>query len=282
MQKAGEIFKWFSTEVENIYLDQSEAHAITFYMMDYLGISRENILNNFLIDDDVVKKMDFYLPQIASFKPLQYIIGESYFFDLVFKVNESVLIPRPETEELVQWVLKDIDKSKNLKILDIGTGSGCIAITVAKKKQGNKLFALDISTEALETAQQNAEINDVEIIFLQQDILANSEFEERLDIIISNPPYITEVEKADMHKNVKDFEPETALFVPDIKPLLFYEKIAGFCNKHLIEGGKVYLELNPLYAEDTDLLFKSFGFKTEIKPDMQEKKRMLKGTLNKI
>jgi len=279
MQKAGEIFKWFFTEVENIYHDQSEAQAITYYMMDYLGIPRENVLNNVEIDNDIIKRMDFYLPQIASFKPLQYIIGEAYFFDLVFKVNETVLIPRPETEELVQWILKDIDKGKNLKILDIGTGSGCIAITVAKKKHGNKLFAIDLSSEALETAQQNAEINNVEIVFLQQDILTNSDFDEKLDIVISNPPYITEMEKDTMHANVKDFEPEMALFVPDVKPLLFYEKIASFCNKHLIEGGKVYLELNPLYAEETDLLFKSFGFKTEIKMDMQGKKRMLKGKL---
>jgi len=279
MQKAGEIFKWFFTEVENIYHDQSEAQAITYYMMDYLGIPRENVLNNVEIDNDIIKRMDFYLPQIASFKPLQYIIGEAYFFDLVFKVNETVLIPRPETEELVQWILKDIDKGKNLKILDIGTGSGCIAITVAKKKHGNKLFAIDLSSEALETAQQNAEINNVEIVFLQQDILTNSDFDEKLDIVISNPPYITEMEKDTMHANVKDFEPEMALFVPDVKPLLFYEKIASFCNKHLIEGGKVYLELNPLYSEETDLLFQSFGFKTEIKMDMQGKKRMLKGKL---
>jgi len=279
MQKAGEIFKRFFTEVENIYHDQSEAQAITYYMMDYLGIPRENVLNNVEIDNDIIKRMDFYLPQIASFKPLQYIIGEAYFFDLVFKVNETVLIPRPETEELVQWILKDIDKGKNLKILDIGTGSGCIAITVAKKKHGNKLFAIDLSSEALETAQQNAEINNVEIVFLQQDILTNSDFDEKLDIVISNPPYITEMEKDTMHANVKDFEPEMALFVPDVKPLLFYEKIASFCNKHLIEGGKVYLELNPLYSEETDLLFQSFGFKTEIKMDMQGKKRMLKGKL---
>src|SRR6056297_3530632 len=203
-------------------------------------------------------------------KPLQYILGTTHFMDLELQVNENVLIPRPETEELVQWILDDISSEKSdirhqktevrnqpnekdtenlipppLTILDIGTGSGCIAIALAKSLPDAKVYALDVSEEALEVAQKNAESNGVDIGFMHQDIL-KPKIDSKLtfDIIVSNPPYVRELEKNKIQKNVKDFEPDTALFVSDEDPLLFYRAIIDFAESHLSENGKLFVEIN--------------------------------------
>lgn len=247
------------------------------------------------------------LSQLKQERPLQFILGMAHFMDLELKVNESVLIPRPETEELVQWILDDVEKQGNqdaersrsvistssssgrrtlndhsLQILDIGTGSGCIAITLAKHIPTAKVFALDVSEGALEVARENAQKNQVDITFLHQDILApNPELDLDLaldfDIIVSNPPYVRELEKDKIKKNVKEHEPGTALFVPDEDPLLFYKAIAEFSKANLKKSGSLYLEINQYLGEETKALLKAHNFsEIELRKDLFGNDRMLK------
>ena len=166
------------------------------------------------------------LIELKKQKPIQYIIGETEFYGLPFKVNPNVLIPRPETEELVEWIINTVDKNKKLKILDIGTGSGCIAISLAKNLPNASVYALDVSNKAIETTKTNAEINNVQLGFIQQNILSSKAFSENYDIVVSNPPYVRELEKHEIKPNVLDNEPHLALFVEDNDPLIFYNKIA--------------------------------------------------------
>ncbi|MFT0715394.1 peptide chain release factor N(5)-glutamine methyltransferase [Flagellimonas lutimaris] len=226
------------------------------------------------------------LSELKLEKPLQYILGTAHFMDLELQVNENVLIPRPETEELVQWILLDteqsgrvIERSRNdrsLQILDIGTGSGCIAIALAKHLPNVKVFALDVSEGALNMARKNAVSNGVDITFLHEDIL-NTELELDFDVIVSNPPYVRELEKNEIQKNVKDFEPDTALFVPDEDPLLFYRAIIDFAENHLSEKGKLYFEINQYLGEETKALFHARNFsEIELRKDMFGNDRMLK------
>ena len=216
--------------------------------------------------------------------PIQYILGKTHFMELEFMVNEHVLIPRPETEELVHWILddnaKDSDKeypSSNIRILDMGTGSGCIAISLAKKLPHAEVHALDISQEALAVAKRNAELNEVSVIFHQQDML-QSNFELEFDIIVSNPPYVREQEKMEMKNNVKRFEPDGALFVPDDNPLLFYMAIAKFANRNLKREGNLYLEINQYLGPENQALLEAHNFlEIELRKDLFGNDRMLKG-----
>ena len=228
------------------------------------------------------------LSELKLEKPLQYILGTAHFMDLELEVNENVLIPRPETEELVQWILLDteqsgrvIERSRNdrsLQILDIGTGSGCIAIALAKHLPNVKVFALDVSEGALNMARKNAASNGVDITFLHEDILSTElELELDFDVIVSNPPYVRELEKNEIQKNVKDFEPDTSLFVPDEDPLLFYRAIIDFAENHLSEKGKLYFEINQYLGEETKALFHARNFsEIELRKDMFGNDRMLK------
>lgn len=226
------------------------------------------------------------LSELKLEKPLQYILGTAHFMDLELQVDENVLIPRPETEELVQWILLDAERSRSvistslndlpLYILDIGTGSGCISIALAKHLLNAKVFALDVSEGALNVARKNAVSNGVDITFLHEDIL-NAELELVFDIIVSNPPYVRELEKSEIQKNVKDFEPGTALFVPDDDPLVFYRAIIDFAEKHLSEKGKLYFEINQYLGEETRALFNHRNFsEIELRKDMFGNDRMLK------
>nr|WP_292960666.1 peptide chain release factor N(5)-glutamine methyltransferase [Muricauda sp. UBA7809] len=239
------------------------------------------------------------LAQLKFEKPLQYILGTAHFMDLELQVNENVLIPRPETEELVQWILGDIRDEKSevrnqksersdgnlhpspFTILDIGTGSGCIAIALAKQFPEAKIYALDISKEALAVAKKNAISNGVEVTFIEADILnGESKIGNELvfDVIVSNPPYVRELEKNEIHKNVKDFEPETALFVPDEDPLLFYKAIINFSEKRLLGNGRLYFEINQYLGKETKALLKAFNFsEIELRKDIFGNDRMLKG-----
>jgi len=233
-------------------------------------------------------------------KPLQYILGTAHFMDLELQVNENVLIPRPETEELVQWILDDFQKEgqfkldaersrsvistplndHSLKILDIGTGSGCIAIALAKNLPDAKIYALDVSEEALEVAKKNAKSNGVNIGFMHQDIFnpeLELESELHFDIIVSNPPYVRELEKKEINKNVKDFEPDTALFVSDEDPLVFYKAIMDFSENNLNENGSLYFEINQYLGEETKALFNTRNFsEIELRKDIFGNDRMLK------
>lgn len=241
------------------------------------------------------------LSQLKQERPLQYILGEAHFMDLELKVNESVLIPRPETEELVQWILDDLDAERSQRvistplndpipmtqnpspftILDIGTGSGCIAIALAKHIPQAKVFALDVSEDALEVARENAKNNQVDITFLHQDILElELALELDFDLIVSNPPYVRELEKVDIKKNVKEYEPKAALFVPDEDPLLFYRVIAEFSKGNLKKNGSLYLEINQYLGAETKALLKAHNFsEIELRKDLFGNDRMLKATV---
>ncbi|MDR0231892.1 MAG: peptide chain release factor N(5)-glutamine methyltransferase [Dysgonamonadaceae bacterium] len=220
---------------------------------------------------------------LKEYKPIQYILGETEFFGLTFSVNPSVLIPRPETEELVELILKN-HQGKNLKILDIGTGSGCIAISLTKNIPSATVYAIDISEDALSTAKENAIRNQVEVQFYQQDILttlSDNISGKKFDIIVSNPPYITQIEKSTMHDNVLKYEPHTALFVPQDNPLLFYEKIADLGHSLLNKSGMLYFEINALYGKEICQMLETKGY-SDIKlyQDISRKDRMISAGFN--
>jgi len=235
------------------------------------------------------------LAQLKLNRPVQYVIRKTTFMDLDFEVDENVLIPRPETEELVRWILEEVQRSRveiqgrkeenensALKILDIGTGSGCIAISLAKNLPEAKVYALEISNRALEIAQRNAIKNETIIEFIQADILELSELQDMFDIIVSNPPYVREMEKDEMEKNVLENEPDLALFVSDENPLVFYKSITQFAKGYLNSNGFLFLEVNQYLAKETRALLENHKFsEIELRKDMFDNDRMLKGSFTK-
>lgn len=222
----------------------------------------------------------FYLMELKTGKPFQYLLGETEFYGLKFFVNENVLIPRPETEELVEWILKE-NTAKNLRVFDIGTGSGCIPIVIQKKLPDAKVYSTDISEKALELAKVNAEYHNTDIQFIHADFL-NFKFSKfnKFDIIVSNPPYIMESEAAEMASSVKHHEPEGALFVPDNNPLIFYSKIIEFAQSKLKKKGKIYVEINQNLAEETKALFENAFKEVELKKDISGNYRMIRAINN--
>ncbi len=222
------------------------------------------------------------LEQLKNEIPIQYILGTTHFYGLEFQVNESVLIPRPETEELVDWIigsLKSEVRTQKLKILDIGTGSGCIAISLAKNLPNAEVFALDVSEKALATAKKNAELNQVSVQFLHQDILETEDLGHQFDIIVSNPPYVRHLEKQEIKKNVLNNEPHLALFVEDNDALLFYRKIAELARKNLGVEGQLCFEINQYLGKEMVQLLKDLDFKNiELKKDIYGNDRMTKST----
>ena len=247
-----------------------------FLKMNRLQVALEP---NKSLTETELQQLEKALERLKKHEPIQYITGQTEFFGLTFKVNPAVLIPRPETEELVQWILDDIEKTgkKILNILDIGTGSGCIAVSLAKNLPNSKVSAIDISEEALKTAQGNAQMNGVEIEFLQKDILSTASLPVKYDIIVSNPPYVRDLEKEAMHRNVLDFEPESALYVKDHDPLIFYQKISELADNSLKENGSVYFEINQYLGKETEEVLKNKNFQTQLKKDIFGVDRMLKG-----
>ncbi|WP_340155022.1 peptide chain release factor N(5)-glutamine methyltransferase [uncultured Winogradskyella sp.] len=226
------------------------------------------------------------LEDLKQQKPIQYILGETEFYGLPFKVNEHVLIPRPETEELVDLIIRSVTAravGKSIKILDIGTGSGCIAISLAKNLPKAKVYALDVSSEALTMAKENAKGNNVDITFIEASILEASNwnlfFENtKFDVIVSNPPYVRELEKQEIQPNVLDNEPHLALFVEDNNPLIFYKAITDFAVKKLKPNGKLYFEINEYLGEETKQLLVDANFEAvELLKDLNGNDRMLKG-----
>jgi release factor glutamine methyltransferase len=206
-----------------------------------------------IISEENLVLLQKAIERLKTFEPIQYIIGNSYFYGLTFFVNKSVLIPRPETEELVEMIVKSHKVHQNtLKILDIGTGSGCIAVSLAKFLKNSEVFAIDNSPEALKVAKKNAFENGVEIFFIEDDILNPKSIinDMQFDIIVSNPPYVTDSEKPLMQPNVLNFEPDSALFVPDDNPLIYYKKISEFAQKKLNLNGNLYFEINQNYGRE--------------------------------
>tara|TARA_B100000678_G_scaffold115582_1_gene96731 strand:- start:20617 stop:21498 length:882 start_codon:yes stop_codon:yes gene_type:complete len=243
------------------------------------------------INEEQLEQFQKALGRLLQQEPIQYILGNTEFFGYPFQVNQHTLIPRPETEELVAWIIEDV-KNKNqenshhkplnskITILDIGTGSGCIPISLAKELPYAKISSIDVSKEALQMAQRNAELNEVEVNFIQQDILTTESLPEKYDVIVSNPPYVRILEKEMMHQNVLDFEPDLALFVENENPLIFYRKIAQLAKEALTENGTLYFEINEYLPEEMKSLLKGFGYKEiELKKDIFGKNRMCSASL---
>lgn len=231
------------------------------------------------LSDKQKQNINDILDRLKSNEPIQYILGKTEFYGLDFKINSSVLIPRPETEELVEWILLENKKSK-LHLLDIGTGSGCIAISLAKHLNCATVDAWDISDDALKIAKENAVMNNVSIQFSNVNVLEAYSSEKQFDIIVSNPPYIKESEKERMEQNVLNFEPHEALFVPNEEALIFYDRIAEIAKKQLSNGGRLYFEINQANGEEIVQLLKSKNFQeVELKKDISGNERMVRGRI---
>ena len=244
--------------------------AFGFSTLELYGGKDKEISGNRLRD------LHEMLSRLKKNEPIQYIIGTESFCGLTFEVNPNVLIPRPETQELVRWIEADW-KSVPCRILDIGTGSGCISISLAKFLEGAKVESWDISEGALQVARRNCVRNEVEVLLRQQDVLSAVPEGELYQVIVSNPPYICEKEKVDMDANVLDWEPETALFVPDADPLLFYRKIAELGVSMLCEGGALYFEINRAYGEEILRMLEGLGYRQlELRKDDFGNDRMIK------
>lgn len=237
---------------------------MAFYMKDDVALTAEQ---ETLLDDAIAR--------LQKHEPIQYILGYSDFCGLRFKVTLATLIPRPETSELVEWIASEA--TGNESILDIGTGSGCIAISIANKLPQSKVSAWDISPDALAVATENSKANGCNVVFKQVDILGYQPAGEQFDIIVSNPPYIKEVEKELMHSNVLDWEPHTALFVPDNDPLLFYRTIAQKATTMLCPGGKLYFEINRAHGKETIEMLAALGYANiELRKDFADNDRMIR------
>ena len=269
----------FLQQIQTIY-NLNEATVITDWVFESLAdIKRFDIIKD--PDQQLVnlknKEIEIALSALLQHKPIQYVLGEAWFYNMKLKVNGHVLIPRPETEELVQLVLNEVMHTKTPTVLDIGTGSGCIAIALKKDMPQAIVTAIDVSKEALLVAKENANTQQCAIQFLQVDFLDESQWVTlpMFDIIISNPPYIPIAEKEKMDNNVTLFEPHKALFVPDDSPLLFYKKIAAFGGKHLNPGGKVFMETHEDFANQTAALFLQQFKEVRIQKDVFGKERMV-------
>ena len=238
-------------------------HLLTDDKINHLSLSK-------------TEKMNDILSRLKNGEPYQYVLGEAEFYGRRFKVTGDVLIPRPETEELVEWVVSDAG-DKRSRYLDIGTGSGCIAVTLAKEIANARVDAWDISEKALEVAAENAHNNKAQVNFSQVNILRPLTVSGRYDVIVSNPPYVTEAEQKDMSRNVLDFEPHVALFVPDNRPLLFYERIADLAKELLHDGGRLYFEINRDMAESLATLLYNEGLQAvEVRNDLSGNPRMIR------
>ncbi|MDR1742272.1 MAG: peptide chain release factor N(5)-glutamine methyltransferase [Dysgonamonadaceae bacterium] len=228
------------------------------------------------LSDSTIREIADIIERLKNYEPLQYILGETEFYGLPFQVTRSVLIPRPETEELVEWILSE-NRKTNPSILDIGTGSGCIAVTLAKQIPGAKVTAWDLSKDALATASENARRNNVEVEFAERNVLLPADKTPTFDIIVSNPPYVAESEKAGMDRVVLDYEPHTALFVPDNDALIFYRSIADMAFRQLNPEGRLYFEINRAKGKEIVALLKDKGFENVVlKKDISRNDRMIR------
>lgn len=275
----------FNDFVKQITLNESaeEISSIVYLVFENIfGLTRTDIFSGKMInasqsDEDKLLKI---ADRINREEPIQYILAEADFFGRKFLVNDSVLIPRPETEELVRLIIDHSKKKKNLKILDIGTGSGCIPVTLALEIPGSEVYATDVSKEALTVAEQNANRNSARVKFIYSDILKEQIPVEGLDIIVSNPPYIAKSEMQEMRQNVIDFEPHLALFVPNDDPLLFYREIISKSRSALNREGMLAFEINERFGKDVADLFLTSGFtEVQIIKDLSNKERIVKGIL---
>jgi len=277
----------FNNQLSTIF-PQTEIDSFFFLLIEKeLDLQRiDLVLNHQLhISEEKFNYLYNSLSRLKSQEPIQYILGETEFYGLPLKVTKDTLIPRPETEELVDWILNETQekrekkKDKILSILEIGTGTGCIPIALAKNFPKAIITATDISSEALKIATHNAKLNTVEINFIEQDFLIAKNLSQQFDIIVSNPPYVRELEKSEIQPNVLENEPHLALFVDNNNPLIFYSKIADLAKKHLSEKGVLYFEINQYLGKETVKMLSEKGFITELKKDLFGNDRMTKSTL---
>ena len=276
--KIQELQQLYSKGLTLLYSENEIQKLFTYFAEEYLQYN--SIQLKMYADQEVeeAQKLQFTqaLEELKSGKPYQQILGKAYFYGEEFFVNENVLIPRPETEELIELILEKLPSDKELKILDIGTGSGCIAITIAKHLKHANVYALDYSKKALEMVKKNAVLHNVNIHFIQQDYL-NTELSEVFDVIISNPPYIGTEEEVDIENSVKDFEPMMALFAPQNDVLAFYRKIANDTGNKLADGGFVFLEINQKLGPETLKLYKNKLSEAYLLKDISDNDRMIWG-----
>jgi release factor glutamine methyltransferase len=274
---------YFFTELQTIQED-SEIESFFFILTEFLhNLKRIDVSlhPDFEVSVTDLEKWKTIISELKTEKPIQYITGEAWFYGLRFEVNENTLIPRPETEELVEWIVDGLKvKGKGQRVLDIGTGSGCIPITLKKEIPSAFVSAIDISEKALEMARKNAINNKVEINFIHQNILETESLDEKYDIIVSNPPYVRNLEKQEIKRNVLDYEPHLALFVDDSDALLFYRKIAQLALKSLAPNGKLFFEINQYLGNETVELLEQLGFKNiELRKDFVGNDRMICASL---
>ena len=253
-----ELKEFFKKQLSEIYTNSESSELFSIFCSSILGMDKFElrISQNNIISEEQTEVFKKLISELQSGKPYQQILGETEFYGLQFFVDENVLIPRPETEELLELTISEIQKRnlKNTKILDIGTGSGIIPIVLKNKFPQAKVSAIDFSEKALETAKKNADFHKLDIKFIHQNYLQEN-LSEVYDVIISNPPYIGTDEETDIADSVKEFEPKMALFSPTSNALIFYEKIADDCKNHLAENGMVFLEINQKLGEETKALF---------------------------
>ncbi|EAR11568.1 putative protoporphyrinogen oxidase [Polaribacter irgensii 23-P] len=285
-------FKFLFFEALSDNYPSTEIESFFFILMEEkLQLKRiDTVLNpDLIIGDVLVTSLKKIIDRLQKEEPIQYILGNTEFYGLPFLVNKNTLIPRPETEELVSWVLHEIkeihgehkNKATNaietpLTILDIGTGTGCISVSLAKNSPQSEITAIDNSATALHIAKKNALLNNVAVNFIQLDILKTTELPQKFDIIISNPPYVRELEKVEINKNVLANEPHLALFVSDENPLLFYDKIADLAIQGLTKNGLLFFEINQYLAKETIKMLTKKGFHSiQLKKDLFGNDRML-------
>lgn len=266
------------SKLDTIYASPERESVAMLLLQDILKVSRRQILlnENVKLDPEALKRLSEGIDRCQTHEPVQHITGITNFYGHDFQVSTDVLIPRPETEELVNLILRS-HANQPLRALDIGTGSGCIAITLSLEHQQSDIMAMDISEAALSMARKNAENLGAEVAFYQADVLTEELPVTDLDVIVSNPPYIPEMEKESMARRVVNYEPSLALYVPDSDPLLFYRRIGMLAKKHLKPGGILYVEINENYGYEVQALYAAQGYhKVMCLQDMQRKDRIVR------
>ena len=274
-----ELKKYFTKELSALYPSVELQSFFSILSEFFLKWSRlDTVLKaQSELSEEKIKSFKKAIARLKEEEPIQYIIGETEFYGLTFKVNQHTLIPRPETEELVEWIVQSVSKLDELKILDIGTGSGCIPIALGTHLDGAIISGLDISSEALKVARKNAEAHEVMVDFFQADVLELDSLPIKYDLIVSNPPYVREIEKREMQGNVLKFEPARALFVSNENPLMFYKKIAQLAKSHLTAYGFLFFEINEYLSMEMREMLEEEGFtKIEIKNDLFKRPRLMR------
>lgn len=278
-----EFYRSYLAELKLLY-DSHEAEVICNMVFESVALADKAAIITHphrILEKELVAKMEFVLQQLQQQMPVQYILGKAWFYNLPFKVSPAVLVPRPETEELVAAVIEHCKNTNAQSILDIGTGSGCIPISIKKALPGLQITSIDVSRDALSIAAENALALETKIEWRELDFLneANWPTMGKYDVIVSNPPYIPENEAGRLNKNVTAYEPHLALFVPDEQPLLFYEKIAAFGLLHLDAGGYIFMETHEDFARQVVAYFNANGYMAEVTKDIFEKERMVVANL---